>query len=79
MGALLRLVILAALVWLVISFIRRAIGQSGANPASMPPAATPMRQCRHCGLNIPEGECTRSQGLYFCSEAHRDAWTRRQS
>ncbi|HEX5276590.1 MAG TPA: PP0621 family protein [Fluviicoccus sp.] len=78
MGALLRLVILAALVWLVISFIRRAIGQSGTKPENMPPAATPMRQCGYCGLNIPESECCRSQGYYFCSEAHRDAWSRRK-
>ncbi|HEX5359722.1 MAG TPA: PP0621 family protein [Fluviicoccus sp.] len=77
MGALLRLIVLATLVWLVISFIRRSLGRP-AEPAAPSPGATPMRQCRHCGLNIPEAESCRSQGFHFCCEAHRDAWSRRK-
>lgn len=70
-----RLIVVAAIVWLVISLIRRSLaGPSPREPA--PPAATAMHACRYCRVNVPETECVRSQGHYFCSEAHRDAWHR---
>lgn len=72
MGTILRLMIIAAIIWFIYSFIRRTFNP----PARVePPAATPlMKQCAHCGVNIPENESTQSQGYYFCSEAHRDSF-----
>jgi uncharacterized protein len=78
MGGLLRLIVLAAVVWLVISFIRRSLSGPAVNHRPESPA-TRMQACSHCGLNVAENECTHSNGLFFCSEAHRDAWLRKRS
>lgn len=77
MGALLKLIVLASLVWLVISFIRR-LG-SPAGPHRDEPAVTPMHPCRYCGVQVAEPDCTCWQGRYFCCTAHRDAWLKDQS
>lgn len=30
-----------------------------------------MVACAHCGVHVPESEGVRSEGGFFCSEAHR--------
>ncbi len=79
MGGLLRLVIIALIIWFAWRFIQRwLIRQQGNPPASAPPPADgqAMRRCAYCQVHVPEGESTRSRGEYFCSEAHRDAYLR---
>lgn len=72
MGTLFRLLIIAAIIWFIYSLIRRAISPPQAqNP--LPPAPL-MHQCAQCGVHIPEGESTQSQGRFFCCEAHRDLY-----
>lgn len=74
MGVLIRLLFLAALVWLVVSLVRRALSPPRDKPS--PAVASPMRACAHCGLHVPESECVRAEGRYFCCQPHRDAWLR---
>jgi uncharacterized protein len=71
MGALLRLVVLGAIIW----FIYRTLVRSATAAAvqavrdNPPPGGNTvhMRKCAHCGLHIPEGESTQSRGQFFCS------------
>jgi uncharacterized protein len=72
MGTILRLLIIAAIIWFIYSLIRRAI----TPPPEQQPLQNPplMRQCAHCHVNIPEGESTQSHGRFFCCEAHRDLY-----
>lgn len=85
MGKLLQLLILAAIAWVAFRVLqgkpplpsRRDDHDAGAGGA--PGAGSGgdvMRRCAHCQVHVPEGECTRSRGHYFCSEAHRDAFFR---
>lgn len=75
MGAILRLLIIAAIIWFIYSLIRRAI-----TPSPPPVPSSPlMRQCAHCGVNIPEGESSQSHGHFFCCEAHRDLYLQQKS
>jgi uncharacterized protein len=39
-------------------------------PAVERPAEA-MISCAHCGVNQPRGECVESNGLLYCSDAHR--------
>lgn len=71
MGAILRLLIIAAIIWFIYSMIRRAITTQSQEPLPNSPL---MRQCAHCRVNIPEGESTQSHGYFFCCEAHRDLY-----
>lgn len=71
MGIMLRLMIIAAIIWFVYAFIRRTFALNQP-PATPPTSGALMKQCAQCGIHIPEGESTQSQGHYFCCEAHRD-------
>lgn len=82
MALIIRLLFLAALVWLGYRLFRHLMGGGKA----LPPApggddattSTPetMQRCAQCGVHLPVGESTHSRGQVFCSEAHRDAWLR---
>ena len=77
MATLLRLLIIAGIIWLVYSFIKRALNNSSQQlkEQQQTPLPTPMmQQCAHCGVHITKGESTQAQGLFFCSEAHRDTY-----
>ena len=82
MGMLLRLVILAALAWFIYHTARRLLAGPAASRQDKPSAdageAPVMQRCAHCGVHLPPGESTHSQGRVFCSESHRDAWQRDQ-
>ncbi|MBK7299379.1 MAG: hypothetical protein IPI79_02560 [Moraxellaceae bacterium] len=66
MAAILRLLILVGIVWLIYSFIRRAIStsQPTQEKPNIPPA-TIMQQCTHCGVHVPQHEAITSEGLFF--------------
>jgi len=69
MSRLLFLVAIAAVVYLLIRSYRRNV------PTKQDQAeAEDMVRCAHCGVHLPKGESVRSQGLDFCSAAHRDAY-----
>lgn len=79
MGGILRLVIIALIIWFAWRFIQRwLVRQQGGPTPSVPPATDgqAMRRCAYCQVHVPEGESTQSRGEYFCSEAHRDAFFR---
>ena len=79
MAASLRLLILVGIVWLIYSFIRRAIStsQPTQEKPNIPPA-TIMQQCTHCGVHVPQHEAITSEGLFFCSTAHKDLYLQRK-
>lgn len=78
MATLLRLLIIAGIIWLVYSFVKRALNSSSQQlkeeQQQTPPPAPMMQQCAQCGVHIAEGESTQAQGLFFCSEAHRNIY-----
>lgn len=79
MGGVLRLVIIALIIWFAWRFIQRWLVRQQGGPATSVPPATDgqaMRRCAYCQVHVPEGESTQSRGEYFCSEAHRDAFFR---
>ncbi len=76
MGALLRLLIIGAIAWFIYTWLRRILQP----PESAPPkTAQLMQKCAHCGVHIPEGESTQSQGQFFCCEDHRDRYLQSKS
>lgn len=80
MGKLLQLLILAAIAWVAFRLVQGKPPLPSRRDDAPPPASGSngdvMRRCAYCQVHVPEGECTRSRGQYFCSEAHRDAWLR---
>ena len=81
MGTIFRLLILAGIVWLIYSFIKRAIStsQNSQEKPSNPPATAIMHKCSHCGVHVPEHEAITSEGLFFCSTIHKDLYLQRKS
>ena len=75
MGMLLRLLFLAGIVWLIVRLVRGNPSPTGVVRTVEPPM---MRQCRQCGIHIPETESTQSRGHFFCCEAHRDEFLKHQ-
>lgn len=75
MVVIIRLLILAALIWFGYRLVRKFMG----GPQELPGPEKRneiMQRCAHCGVHVPVGESTQSRGLTFCSEAHRDAYLR---
>ena len=76
MALLIRLLLLAALGWFIYRTVRRWLDSKAVPPPAPPGDPQTMQRCAHCGMHLPPGECTHSQGRVFCSESHRDAWQR---
>lgn len=76
MTLLIRLLLLAALGWFIYRTVRRWLDAKAALPPATPGDPQTMARCAHCGVHLPPGESTHSQGRVFCSESHRDAWQR---
>lgn len=79
MGLLLRLALLALIAWMAWRLLQRVLGiKVTVNREDSDTATTSspqvMRRCAWCKVHIPEGESTRSQGHFFCCEAHRNAF-----
>lgn len=80
------LLLALALVWLYRSWRGSSGGAgTGGSPAghsersspgtaaSKPRAPQPMLRCAHCGVHLPSSDVLTSDGLPYCSAAHRDA------
>lgn len=70
---LLRLIIFAALAWLLYRAVRKVL-MKPEPPAINPGTSTLMRRCADCGIHIAEPESTQASGQFFCSTEHRDRW-----
>lgn len=69
-----RLLILAALIWLVWRILRSTLlapPQQGNPPAS---GTQKMVRCAECGVHTPESLAVRQNEQRFCSEEHRQQW-----
>lgn len=70
-----RLLIIAALVWVAWKLLKNALlSNAQGNPS--PPAgnSTRMVKCEQCGVHLPEKEATLKDGHAFCSPLHLEAW-----
>lgn len=82
---LIRLLILAALVyvgWLLVKRLLRASGGggpggNGRRRADAPPRSERMVKCRQCGVHVPEGEAFSHRHLTFCSQEHQRLYLER--
>lgn len=81
MPGLVRLLLIAGLVYLVVSGLRRlaSTGRNHSDPARGPDADNvPLVQDPHCGRFIPQTEALtasrRGQTIYFCSRECRTAY-----
>lgn len=74
---LLRLIILAIVIYLVYQLIKRWRGNLPARTQHKAKDATGRRiegnmvRCHQCGLFLPKEESIQSGGKFYCSEAHR--------
>lgn len=73
---LIRLLILAALVYLAWRFAKRLLaaanrGDDQRPPRSSEPRGETMVRCQQCGLHVPEAEAFKHRGLGFCSQEHQ--------
>ncbi|MDZ7662345.1 PP0621 family protein [Thiohalophilus sp.] len=77
MPGLLRVIVLALLIWLVIRLYQRfkALARARSTNSSKPgrPVENPvenMVRCEQCGTHVPEKEALKRDGHYYCSRAH---------
>lgn len=68
---LIRLLILAVLIWLVYRLVK-AYAKSLEPPQIKAKSGGDMVRCAHCGIHIPKSEGLLQDGKVFCSEAHRN-------
>lgn len=66
---LLRLLIIALVVWLAIQFLRPLLRRS--SPPGTPAQRDDMVRCAGCGLYLPQSEAVAADNRYFCCEDHR--------
>ena len=69
----LRILILAALVWLAWRLIRNLLpGPSNASdePSTDQDNPEKMVKCSHCGVHLPEKQAIKQGDHYFCGSAH---------
>ncbi|MFP1684068.1 PP0621 family protein [Alloalcanivorax sp. C16-1] len=81
---LIRLLILAAVVyfgWLLVKRLLRASGggpgDHGRRRADAPPRSERMVKCHQCGVHVPEGEAFLHRHLTFCSQEHQRLYLER--
>ena len=66
-----RLVVLAAIVFVGIWLVRRALGRAeDEDRAPSPRAAEDLVRCARCGVLLPRAEAREAGGATFCSEEH---------
>jgi uncharacterized protein len=69
-------------IWWVRGALRRFKGQSEERAAHKAAAQARveaperMRECAHCGVNVPESEGVEGEGRFYCCNAHRGAGPR---
>lgn len=72
---LIRLIILALLVYLVWRLIKTVTARGGK---SVPQNTERMLRCAHCGVYVPEHLALPHKDHHFCSPEHRQAWLEQQ-
>ncbi|TDY01177.1 PP0621 family protein [Thiohalophilus thiocyanatoxydans] len=73
MPGLLRVIVLALLIWLVIRLYQRFKALARERRKNVPQPGRPienMVRCEQCGTHVPEKEAIRRDGRYYCSHAH---------
>lgn len=70
---LIRLIILALVIWLIYRMVRHMLAKPRAEQPSRPQVGTDMVRCAHCGIHIPDNEALYRDGQPYCSEEHREA------
>jgi len=73
MPGLLRVIVLALLIWLVIRLYQRfkALARERSTKSSQPGRPIEnMVRCEQCGTHIPEKDALKRDGHYYCSRAH---------
>lgn len=71
---LLRLILTAAVIALVVVFVRRA--RARRERAVRPPAIDARTvRCAHCAVYFPEREAVMRNGLVYCGRAHAETAT----
>lgn len=70
---LIRLLIIAAIFWIVFAAIKEWLSPSKQTPRRGAEEIERVVKCAYCGLHVPESEAVRARGHYYCSTAHRDA------
>lgn len=63
------LVIVALLLWLLKRLFSGAPGPQAGDEAA---PAENMRQCKHCGVHVPESSLLEVNGEYYCCQEHAD-------
>lgn len=71
-----RLIVVAAIVWLVLSLLKRWLAETPAADKPEPGRSQPMVKCAQCGLYIPEADAICEGEHCFCSAAHRQDFQR---
>ena len=70
----LRILLLLALLFIIVYFLRRLFSVNGASAKrSGKRLRARMVKCGHCGTYVPEEDAVKVSGKTYCSEAHRDA------
>jgi len=67
---LLRIILIAAAIWIVYTIISNYLKKKTLQRQKQPPKVGNMVRCNYCGLHIPEMEATRHDDDYYCSEEH---------
>ena len=76
MGQLIRLAVLALVVWLVVRMIQNAYrraSERGRAPTRARNAAGTMVRCAHCGVHLPREDALADSGRFYCSRGHLTA------
>lgn len=68
MSRLLLLVAIAVVVYLLLRSFRKTAPQQDKT------VAEDMVRCAHCGVHLPKSESVMTDGRFFCSVEHRDAF-----
>lgn len=67
-----KLLLLAIIVWLLYLILKRYTGSLRNSSADQnTPDASLMVQCRHCGLHVPKSDSIMTGDDYYCCEEHR--------
>ncbi len=67
-----RFLLLAAIVYFIYVWLRRATARPRNGSASAPPQEN-MVTCARCGVHLPQSDSVAAGARYYCSEEHRVA------
>ena len=73
MGIIIRILLIAAVIAIVWSLIKRARVAASTQTARRPkPGPHAMVACAHCGVHLPQGDALEGEGgLHYCGAEHR--------